>query len=61
MYIKLYINILVKIRFLIIYNINLFKFFNRQGGTRTPDTVVRSHILYPTELLVRIESIAKLI
>lgn len=22
----------------------------RRGGIRTPDTIVRSHILYPTEL-----------
>ena len=37
-----------------------YKLYHRQGGTRTPDTVVRSHILYPTELLVRTQSIAKL-
>ena len=30
----------------------LKKYIFRQGGIRTPDTVVRSHILYPTELLV---------
>ena len=33
----------------------------RQGGIRTPDTVVRSHILYPTELLVLMKSIANFV
>ena len=37
-----------------------YKLYNRQGGTRTTDTVVRSHIVYPTELLVHTQSIAKL-
>jgi hypothetical protein len=37
----------------------IYFFVPRQGGTRTPDTVVRSHILYPTELLALVKEHSK--
>ena len=32
--------------------------FGEPGGNRTPDTMLRRHVLYPAELLVHVELVS---